>query len=75
MFSAHDDCLNSVIFVEEGQNEFLLSSSGQRTFGLNNLKEESSEDSSDSNFEESKEIPTKTIASPPKNNCIKLWQI
>jgi len=44
---AHDDCVNSLVFLNYEHNEFLVSSSGQRTFTINeNLDGDSSSSSS-----------------------------
>ena len=74
-FNAHDDCLNSVSFINDDKKEYLVTSSGQRTFNISGLN--SNDESSDSSISgdlEEKQIIHQQTNTTSKNNCIIFWK-
>jgi len=69
---AHDDCINSVGFINWGQQqEFLVTSSGQRNFIIPTMDFEN--ESSDSSLSEIEEYKKQEI-NMEKKNSIKFWK-
>ena len=72
---AHDDCVNSLVFLNYEQNEYLVSSSGQRTFPIDeNLDGGSSNSSSSLEKENKHEEENKLSEINKMKNCLNFWR-